>query len=168
MLEVSFYIPGTPVGLGRQRTKPMFKKGGGFSHVQNYKPAKSASYENLVKMAASSAMMGRPPIAGPVRMTLVIDVIRPKSHYRSGKNAHLLKDDAPLHVTTKPDCSNILKGIEDGMNGIVYLDDKQIFDPHVTKRYSADGTAGVNVWVDEVSNHIPDDVRFEGIVKTAP
>jgi Holliday junction resolvase RusA-like endonuclease len=35
---------------------------------------------------------------------------------------------------TKPDASNILKSVEDGLNGIAYIDDSQIIAAHSFKR----------------------------------
>lgn len=38
--------------------------------------------------------------------------------------------------TTKPDSSNILKGVEDALNGVLYKDDSQIVRTHVVKMYA--------------------------------
>lgn len=47
----------------------------------------------------------------------------------------------------KPDCSNLAKAIEDGMNGIIYKDDSQIARLVVEKRYSAEPRIDVFVAV---------------------
>ena len=49
--------------------------------------------------------------------------------------------------TKKPDASNILKSIEDAMNGVVFNDDSQIVNIHVTKVYATE--PGVDVCVKE-------------------
>ena len=35
-------------------------------------------------------------LVGPIGVELTVTIARPKSHYRTGRNAHLLKDSAPL------------------------------------------------------------------------
>ena len=50
MSAVTFTVPGTPVGKGR----PKFARRGNFTVA--YTPEKTASYENLVKIAAGQAM----------------------------------------------------------------------------------------------------------------
>jgi Holliday junction resolvase RusA-like endonuclease len=50
--------------------------------------------------------------------------------------------------TKKPDIDNIVKAILDGMNGIVYVDDKQVVDLNLTKVYSA--TEGIDIMVMEI------------------
>lgn len=55
----------------------------------------------------------------------------PKS-YSNKRKAECL-NSRPL---VKPDLSNIVKGIEDALNGIAYIDDCQIVDLHVMKFYS--------------------------------
>jgi Holliday junction resolvase RusA-like endonuclease len=48
----------------------------------------------------------------------------------------------------RPDCSNYLKGVEDALNGIAYLDDSQIVLVHVTKQYSLEPRAEIRIWND--------------------
>jgi len=35
-------------------------------------------------------------LVGPIGVEMTVTIARPKSHYRTGRNAHLLRDDAPL------------------------------------------------------------------------
>jgi hypothetical protein len=48
------------------------------------------------------------------------------------------------------DIDNVYKSITDAMNGIVYTDDSQIVEAHITKVYAE--TAGANVMVQEQIN----------------
>ncbi|MDR1662523.1 MAG: RusA family crossover junction endodeoxyribonuclease [Azoarcus sp.] len=41
-----------------------------------------------------------------------------------------------IRPVVKPDCSNVLKGIEDAMNGVVWVDDRQAVDVRVSKSYA--------------------------------
>ena len=56
--------------------------------------------------------------------------------------------DGCIAHTTKPDGSNVLKAIEDGLNGIVYVDDSQIVMSHIEKHYSDSPRVEVTVSTD--------------------
>lgn len=51
---------------------------------------------------------------------------RPKSHYRSGRNAHLLKDRAPTFPAMKPDVGKLTRAVHDALTGVLYRDDALI------------------------------------------
>lgn len=60
-----------------------------------------------------------------------------KGDYRTGKNSHILKDDAPTFVIGNKDLDNLLKPLKDGLKGVVINDDKQIvMYSQITKQYS--------------------------------
>jgi Holliday junction resolvase RusA-like endonuclease len=75
---------------------------------------------------------------GPLGMTVAFYVARPKGHYRTGKNAHLLRDSAPVFPMTKPDSTKLLRAVEDALIGVLYRDDAQIVKQFVTKHYADD------------------------------
>jgi len=138
--RVEFDVPGNPIAKGRARHA---RRG---SHVMTYTPEKTERYENLVKMAARQAMGLRPPIEGPVRLILHVAVPIPASwsQRRQSKAA-----GGRIGATKKPDVSNVVKALEDGMNSVVYADDSQIVDLWVSKRYSH--TPGVRVQAVELN-----------------
>lgn len=133
---VTFMVPGNPVGKGRAK----FARRGNF--VTTYTPEKTATYENLVKILAQEAMIDREPIQGPVTLMLNLYVTPPTSWSKKKQMAALSGEIRP---TTKPDFSNVLKAVEDGMNGVVYLDDKQIVSISGSKRYAETPGAMVEV-----------------------
>jgi len=129
-------IPGTPVGKGR----PKFARRGNF--VSTYTPEKTASYENLVRVKAEEAMAGRQVIDGPVEVAILLFVLPPSSWSQKKQREALAGTILP---TSKPDVDNVLKGIFDAMNEIVWKDDKQAVDVRVTKRYGEIARASVEV-----------------------
>lgn len=133
---IAFMIPGTPVGKGR----PKFARRGAF--VTTYTPEKTASYENLVKLAAAEAMRGRAIIDGAVAVTIALFVTPPASWSQKKQRAALEHVTMP---TSKPDVDNVIKGIFDAMNDIVFRDDKQVVDLSVKKRYAETPRAVVKV-----------------------
>jgi Holliday junction resolvase RusA-like endonuclease len=126
-VSIFFVIPGTPVGKGR----PKFARRGAF--VQAYTPEKTASYENLVKLAAADAMKGAAPVEAHVTVQMEI-FITPPSSWSARKRADALS--GKIQPTTKPDIDNVVKGVFDAMNDIVWKDDKQVTDLCVRKRYA--------------------------------
>lgn len=134
---VAFVVPGVPVGKGR----PRFAKRGNF--VSTYTPEKTASYENLVKVKAEEAMQGRPVIAGAVCVGIHLFVTPPAS-WSQKKQREAIAGNG-IFPTSKPDVDNVIKGIFDAMNEIVWRDDKQVVDVVVSKRYCASARAVVEV-----------------------
>ena len=123
---ITFIVPGTPVGKGR----PKFARRGNF--VTAYTPEATASYENLVRVKAMEAMQGNPLMEGPVECVIEIVVLPPASWSKKKQTAALEQQVFP---TTKPDIDNVVKGIFDAMNDVVWKDDKQVVKLTVSKRY---------------------------------
>jgi Holliday junction resolvase RusA-like endonuclease len=136
LMQISFVIPGQPVAKGR----PKFARRG--AHVVAYTPEKTASYENLVKMAATACMCGREPSGKPIALSVSINLQIPANW---SKKRRALAEAGTIYATKKPDADNVLKGIEDGCNGIVWRDDAQVVRVMLEKRYSAMPSALVRV-----------------------
>ena len=135
---VTFKVDANPVGKQRAR----YVKRGNF--VQAYTPEKTRTYEALIKEAAKQAMGESEPLETPVSMYLYIRVPIPASATKKRLKAISDGSEKPIK---KPDASNILKSVEDGMNSVVYKDDSQIVNIHVTKVYSS--VPGVDVCIKE-------------------
>jgi Holliday junction resolvase RusA-like endonuclease len=75
---------------------------------------------------------------GPLALTVAFYVARPKGHYRTGRNADLLRDSAPVWPTTKPDTTKLLRAVEDALIGVLYRDDAQVVRQVVSKHYADD------------------------------
>lgn len=136
MTVVSFTIPGTPVGKGR----PRFARRGAF--VSTYNPEKTASYENLVKIAAQDAMGNYPLFEQAVSVEISL-FVKPPTSWSLKKHA---KAFAGITLpTTKPDIDNVVKGIFDACNNIVWNDDKQVCELRIIKRYAEKSYAFVVV-----------------------
>jgi len=135
---VTFKLDADPVGKQRAR----YARRGNF--VQTYTPDKTRNYEALLKDAAIEAMGSSEPLETPVNLYLYIRAPIPKS-YSKKKVADCLNGlEQPMK---KPDSSNVLKSVEDAMNGVVYMDDCQIINHHITRVYST--LSGVDICVKE-------------------
>ena len=135
---VTFKVDANPVGKQRAR----YAKRGNF--VQTYTPDKTRNYESLIKEAAIQAMGSNEILETPVNLYLYIRAPIPQSYSKKRSEACLNGSEKPIK---KPDASNVLKSVEDAMNGVVYKDDSQIVNIHVSKVYSS--LAGVDVCVKE-------------------
>ena len=135
---VTFNVEGTPVPKARARHVLHGTR------LRTYTPEKTKSYETLIKESAKQAMGSSEPLETPVSLYLYIRVPIPKSCTKKRLEAIQNGSEKPIK---KPDASNILKSVEDGMNGVVYKDDSQIVNIHVTKVYATQ--AGVDICVKE-------------------
>jgi Holliday junction resolvase RusA-like endonuclease len=135
---VMFSVDGIPHGKGR----PRFRRTGNF--VSTYTDAKTKTYESLVKEAAKKAMGSSEPLETPISFYCYIRLPIPKSYSKKRIEACLSGSEPP---TKKPDWDNVAKSVADAMNGVIYLDDSQIVQATITKKY--DAVAGVDVMVME-------------------
>jgi Holliday junction resolvase RusA-like endonuclease len=83
---------------------------------------KAAPWKQEVAQTARSQYDG-PLIEAPILLSCYFQFMRPKSHYRTGKNAHLLRDSAPVYHLQKPDVTKLVRGVEDALTGVIYRDD---------------------------------------------
>jgi Holliday junction resolvase RusA-like endonuclease len=126
-MMVAFNVPGQPVAKGR----PRFARRG--AHVMAYTPAKTASYENQVKVAATLAMCGTEPTSAPVALIVTLNLQIPAS-WSKKRRAEAVA--GTICATKKPDADNVLKGIKDGCNGIIWRDDAQVVRILIKKQYA--------------------------------
>ena len=148
---MTIFIPGPPVGKQSVRT----------ARGHAYIPAKSRSYMSVV--TALYQVLHAPLIRGAFQMTISEYRPRPQYHYRTGRNAGIIKDqyrEAPC--ITRPDLSNVQKGIEDALNGVAYTDDSANVHHIHTKRYANPGEkVGVFVTIEPAVNEPEHTLRPE-------
>jgi Holliday junction resolvase RusA-like endonuclease len=122
---LTFTVHGHPKGKGRARFVSTPRGGRAFT------PAETVAYERMIAWLAKQA--GAQPVEGPLRMRLAIYMQIPQSATKKRRAEMLAGVDMP---TKKPDLSNVLKAVEDGLNGIAYKDDAQIVSLIVDKFWS--------------------------------
>jgi len=119
MSSLSFTIPGAPRGKGR----PKFARHGNF--VRTYTDSATAAYENLVALAATAAHEGRPRLDGPLAVTILFVLPRPKS---ASKRV--------VMPAVRPDLDNLQKAVLDGCNQAgVWADDSRVVEMFARKVY---------------------------------
>jgi Holliday junction resolvase RusA-like endonuclease len=135
---LTYIVYGEPVGKGR----PRFARRGKFTST--YTPQKTKTYEDEIRMMAKAAMGASEPLDTPMTVAIYIRVGIPASYSKQKRKDAL---EGIIKPMKKPDLDNIAKCFLDGMNDIVYLDDKQVVNLHVTKVYAE--TPAVEVMVKE-------------------
>ena len=135
---LTYIVYGEPVGKGR----PRFARRGKFTST--YTPQKTKTYEDEIRMMAKAAMGASEPLDTPMTVAIYIRVGIPASYSKQKRKDALAGIIKPMK---KPDLDNIAKCFLDSMNEIVYLDDKQVVNLHVTKVYAE--TPAVQVMVKE-------------------
>lgn len=111
-------IPGRPV----PKARPRLGYRGRTAYV--YTPPETREYEKIVAFVASAVC--RQPLTGDVQADIVL-YFNPdaKVYTKKGKRRRALL----------PDVDNCVKALLDGLNKIAYLDDKQVAELHVKRRY---------------------------------
>lgn len=92
-----------------------------------YDPSAEDKKNFLWKCIANDIVKSRRPLTGPIKITMVFYMKRPKSHYGTGKNSNRLKKNAPKIHTSKPDIDNLAKFVLDALNKVYWIDDAQVY-----------------------------------------
>lgn len=126
MKPIKFTVLGHPTAKGRAR----FTRQG-----IAYKDKQTSSYENLVRLSFISANPYYEMIDQniPLKAKIKAYYYIPKS-YTKKKRLEIEKGLA--RPMKKPDLDNIAKIILDSLNGVAYIDDKQIVELEIKKYYS--------------------------------
>jgi Holliday junction resolvase RusA-like endonuclease len=143
----------TVVGIpGPQGSKTSY--GPGRRMVESSKKVKP--WREAVRSTAVELWAGRPRLDTPIWADMVFTAVRPKSHYRTGRNAHLLRDDAPLFPIAKPDASKLIRSTEDALTDAnVWCGDERVVDIRGRKVYASEhpdallttSGARIRVWI---------------------
>jgi len=151
---LSFDVRGLPITAG---SKTIGRTKDGRMFVRPEQGQKGTNWMRLVGQVASETFAGQPVILGPVSLRLEFRFLRPRGHYRTGKNAHLLRPSARLSHTTKPDLSKLTRAIEDALTGIVWRNDSQVNHHNCHKRYAIEGEGtGVNIAIFNAGTNLTD------------
>ena len=119
--------------------KPQPKQRPRFSNGRVYTPTQTKSYEALVGWKCREVYK-QPPTDKPVTVALEINLALPKT----------TKNRIGDWCMKNQDIDNIGKVILDSLNGIAYLDDKQVVELNVTKKWNSSDY--VVVKIREVNN----------------
>ncbi len=135
MTEIKIIVPGKPEGKGVARV---------FHHKQLNRmmamtPEKTSNYMALIQ---HYAMLQRPAelLDEPLELEFVAYSLKPKAAKKR------------KYPTVKPDLSNIQKGLEDALSGIIFRDDALIVSVISKKRYT-DNEPRLEIFIRKMSEY---------------
>jgi len=130
-------------GQPQTKQRPEFSRRGG--KFRTYTPAKTMNYEKKVKEEAKKVVPS--PLEGPISLSLSFFLHRPQDL------CWKTKPMPSLYMDKRPDIDNLIKGVVDGLNGVAFVDDKQICKLEATKKYhSGTNTPRVEIKVSEIQD----------------
>ena len=135
---LTFNVPGVPVPQGSKR---VFR-----GRLVDHNSAKLKQWRSAIAMVAQLKHKGA-VFEGPIHLTAEFRFPRPKSHYGTGKNATILKPDAPIFHTNKPDLDKLVRAVGDALTqSLVIKDDCKISRLTAVKIY---GVPGVTITIED-------------------
>lgn len=108
-------------------------------------PPATRVFERTVAQLAKAQHKG-PPIEGPLYVACDFFIEKPKSVKRR-------------YPSVAPDVDNYAKAALDALNGIVWMDDSQIVDLRLCKRYADPGKSRIEILVQPVEIQKPAETK---------
>jgi Holliday junction resolvase RusA-like endonuclease len=144
MTALMVTVWGTPAPQGSKHARPIYT-GRGEQKVFTGKVAQVESSKTRVAMwrqdvvaetRRATQALSWETLTGPVEVIIHFALARPKAHYRTGRNSHLLRDNAPLYPTHAPDIDKTVRATLDALTTAgVWRDDGQISHLVATKDF---------------------------------
>ena len=122
MTDLVITVPGIARGKGRPR----------FGNGRTYTDTKTENAEAWIK-ACAIEQVGQPLLDGPLALRMQISVEVPAS-WSNRKRAAALA--GTIRPSGRPDLDNVVKAAADSLNKIVWRDDAQLVDLHVSRSYA--------------------------------
>lgn len=141
---ISFTVPAVPVAQPRQRHRLVTS--GGRTFASNYTPARDPvnAFKAACQLAAAQAYQG-PPLDCPLWMEVVFVMPRPANVRKRDGNGR-------LPHTGKPDRDNLMKSLQDALEGLLFRNDSLICAGGVSKwKAAADEQPHVEVRLERLA-----------------
>lgn len=148
---IKFFVRGTPVGQPRPRA--FARKMGDKFVARVYDAGTAEGWKGAIAQEAEKYRPEKPAL-GVVAVQIRFQFPRPRSHFGSGKNAEVIKANAPQYKLGKPDLDNLAKAVLDALTviGGFWADDAQVARLVLSKYY--DPVPGAEIMI--FSDHGPD------------
>lgn len=143
---LSFFVPGIPAPGGSKR---------GFVNVYTGRVnivddcKRNRDWKAVVATKADEVMRaaGLEILTFPLVVKMDFYMPRPKGHYRTGQHSALIRPSFIDAVPDKkPDVLKLARSTEDALKGIVWRDDCQTIDLHITKDYGRVPGCIIDIW----------------------
>lgn len=167
--RISFFVHGIPAPGGSKSAfvptgkdgQPFRRPGGSIMvNVTDAGGQKTKDWRKAVAWAGKTEWRRQPHLACALKVHMEFYLPRPKAHYGSGKNAAVLRPDAPEFHTYAPDALKFARSTEDALSGIIWVDDCQTVSLTSEKHWATenrgkgvDGMSGCWIYIYEVMSN---------------
>jgi len=143
-------VYGTPAPQGSKRAFAVRGKGG----IPTGRIAVIESSHDRVKSwrqaVIDAALSDDDAIAEPLAVKMLFFLARPKSHYRTGRNADRLRENAPRRPAKMPDLSKLVRATEDALTDAgLWRDDAQVVEISAMKYWADSRPPGAVIVIQE-------------------
>ena len=144
-MEIQISIPGKPIA----KKRPKFYRRGSFVGAYNAQETEEGKFQLL----ANSQIKLERPISNPICIDMLFYMLRPKSHFGTGRNKEILKKTAPYVHFSKPDIDNLEKMVYDCLNQMAWMDDSLIVESRAKKVYSRNPRTEITIVEVDANGH---------------
>ena len=151
MSVIEIFVPGQAAPAGSKRGFYIKKIN---KVIMTTASKKQKPWQESVRWAFKQQYDRMVPPRGPLRLVIKFSELRLDSHYGTGRNAGKLKQSAPQypHKTRTGDLTKLIRAVEDALEGLAFVNDKQIVDTHATKVYG--DTCGALVRIEKMEERL--------------
>lgn len=142
-MAITFEIQGMPTPQGSK--KAWVNRATGRAQMREQTGERLSTWRQDVKASAYNFIAGITPqwrpIDRPVRVTVEFRFLRPKAHFRTGRNAHMLRDNAPDFPTSRTtgDIEKLVRATHDAITSSgLWADDSLVAQLTASKSYVTD------------------------------
>lgn len=132
MTPVRLVVAGSPVPY-RERQRAFQKDSTGRPITYSYKQRSTRDQQTVLRLAASNAMASRLPFAEPVVLDVIFYMPIPSGMRKADRR---LAEEECLPHGKRPDRTQLIKTVEDALNGVVWTDDSLVVGGEAVKLYS--------------------------------
>lgn len=150
-IEITVYGEPEPAGskssfvpTNRKTKKPFYKNGRIVVNTVDANP-KAKGWKSTVKASAGIQYLG-PMLRGPLAVEFIFYRKRNKGDFGTGRNEGIVKDSADAYPTKRPDALKLARAVEDALTDVLWLDDAQIVDEHIGKRFGDRARVEIKIW----------------------
>ena len=131
-----FVVIGEPKGQPRPRA--FARKVGTTYTARVFEAGTAEAWKSEIALSARDAGLDGCMMTGWVTFQMACHFCRPKNHFRSGRNSHLLRFACEeTRKLSKPDVDNLLKAATDALTALgAWKDDSQIVHACVSKEWT--------------------------------
>ena len=138
--DLAVMIHGIPAPKGSMKCVAKHAPGHRAQLIEDHRVGQKEWRAQIVKVGIALRRKAGGQITGPVEVCATMTLPRPKSHYRTGRNAHIVRDDAPLWpcIVGSKDDDKLARLLLDGLcdkPAALFADDAQICHLDVWKSY---------------------------------